>query len=382
MTALAAASFLAFGTLLVLFGANATEIISSLGLDYADYGLLGSVLSLGLGVGIISAGPICDRVSRRPLFVASCLVVVIAATTLGPDTGYPRLVAHVIAIGLGAGFYETVLNAIVIEQFPESAGRRLLFIQSGAALAACVVPLLIDFVRESGPLEWFETFRIAGFLHLPLVIAAFFVKTGFARTGRRPGLEDPTGASNDSPNADVLALVAISMATFTYVGVESAISIFVVDHAVTDLGLPAARAARTISAFWGGLLVGRLAAGLSPRSPGAGATAILAVLAGVMIVAFEVDVFGSLEFAMAAVGLVLGGVFPVMIALAGRALPRRPATAVGLAGGMGSLGGFIVPWATGNLAADTGLPFAFASLAGWLIILAVAALAVRYRRLG
>ena len=65
-TALALASFLAFGALLVLYGANSSELIDSLSLDYADLGLLGSMLSLGLGVGIILAGPMIDRLPRRP----------------------------------------------------------------------------------------------------------------------------------------------------------------------------------------------------------------------------------------------------------------------------------------------------------------------------
>jgi FHS family glucose/mannose:H+ symporter-like MFS transporter len=379
LTGLALASFLAFGTLLVLFGANATEIISDLGLDYAQFGLLGSMLSLGLGIGIVAAGPISDRFPRRPLFISSCVLVITAATTLGPDTTYQRLIIHMIAIGLGAGFYETVLNVIVVENFLDTAGRRLLFIHSGAPFAACVVPLLIDIVRDPGALEWYETFRIAGLLHLPLVVAACFVTMGFASS---TGTPDPNLSEISTPvkAADRLSLIILCIAIFAYVGVESALTIFVVDHAATDLGLPAARAARTISSFWGGLLVGRLAAGLSPRSPAAGTTALLAAAAAAMLLAFELAGFGSPEFAMAAIGLVLGGVFPVMIGLAGTTLPSSPATALGLAGGLGSAGGFVVPWITGRMAADVGLPFAFVSLAGWLLLLAVAAAAVRFRR--
>lgn len=379
MTGLATASFLAFGTLLVLFGANATEIISDLELDYVQFGLLGSMLSLGLGIGIVAAGPISDRFPRRPLFLASCLLVVAAATTLGPETTYQRLIFHMIAIGLGAGFYETVLNAVIVEKFPETAGRRLLFIHSGAPFAACVVPLLIDLVRESGSLEWYETFHLAGLLHLPLALAAYFAGVGFTTTTRRsdPSLPEPTTSRFD---ADRLSLAVICLATFSYVGVESALTIFIVDHATTDLGLPAARAARTISMFWGGLLIGRLGAGLSPRSPAAGSTALLAASAAAMLLAFEPSGFGSPEFTMAAVGLVLGGVFPIMIGLAGRTVPSAPATALGLAGGLGSAGGFVVPWVTGWIAAEVGLPIAFASLAGWLSLLAAAAATIRFRR--
>jgi hypothetical protein len=56
LTGFAVASFLAFGALLVLFGSNGSALIAALELDYADLGLLGSCLSLGLGVGIAARG--------------------------------------------------------------------------------------------------------------------------------------------------------------------------------------------------------------------------------------------------------------------------------------------------------------------------------------
>jgi len=388
LTGLATASFLAFGTLLVLFGANSNEIIRSLGLDYADFGLLGSMLSLGLGVGIVVSGPIADRLPRRPLFIASCVVVIAAATTLGPQTTYESLILHMIAIGLGAGFYETVLNVIIIEEFADAAGRRLLFIHSGAPLAACVVPLIIGLLRENLEIEWYVTFQWAGFLHIPLVAAACYqsMRTTPERpTSRPPAAGDGSdggraGDGDDRRTNHKLALAAICLATFAYVGVESALTIFVVDHTVTDLDLSATRAARTISAFWGGLLVGRLASGLSARSPGAGTTAISALLSAGLVFGFGFGILEIPELAMAATGLVLGGVFPVMIGLAGQSLPSSPATAVGLAGGLGSLGGFVIPWWTGRIASTNGLPFAIASLAGWLLLLLAAAVLVRFQR--
>lgn len=374
MTGLAAASFVAFGTLLVLFGANATEIMADLELDYVSFGFLGSVLSVGLGIGIVSAGPIADRFPRRPLFIASCVVVIAATTTIGSHTTYEQLILHMIAIGLGAGFYETVLSAIIIEEFADAAGRRLLFIHSGAPFAACAVPLLIGLVRESHVFEWYESFQWAGYLHLPLVVAAFFFSMRIPSqesTGDRVAVGDPLEETVNNK----LALVAICIATLTYVGVESALTIFVVDHTMTDLDLGSVRAARTISAFWGGLLLGRLVSGLSPHALGAGSIALCALVASILMLAFGHGILQVPELAMAATGFILGGVFPIMIGLAGQCLPSSPATAVGLAGGLGSLGGFLVPWFTGRLASTAGLPFAISALSGWLLLLSAAATA-------
>jgi len=243
--------------------------------------------------------------------------------------------------------------------------------------------LIIGLLRENFEIEWYVTFRWAGFLHIPLVVAAFFqsMKTSSKRAALRPAEVDgaPAGAPDRRANSK-LALAAICLAVFAYVGVESALTIFVVDHTITDLDLGATRAARTISAFWGGLLVGRLASGLSARSPGAGATAVSALLGAGVVFGFGLGILEIPELAMAMTGLVLGGVFPVMIGLAGQSLPSSPATAVGLAGGLGSLGGFIIPWYTGRLASTDGLPFAITSLGAWLLLLLVAAVAVRFRR--
>jgi fucose permease len=377
LTGLATATFLALGSLLVLFGANATEIISSLELDYADVGLLGSMLSLGLGLGIVIAGPIADRMARRPIYIASCAVVIASTMTLGPETTFAELMIRMIAIGFGAGFYETVLSVIIIEEFGDAARQRLLFIHAGAPLAACLVPLLMGLLRLNVDFEWYTTFRIVGLLHVPLIVAACFQSMKATPTLAAPV---GAGAERNAPSPNRIALAGICLATFAYVGVESSITIFVADHTVTDLGLSAERAAWTISSFWGGLFVGRLASGFAPRSPGAGITAVFAFIGAGIILAFGLGWVGYPEISMATAGIVLGGVFPVMVGLAGQSLPASPATAVGLAGGLGSLGGFVIPWCTGELARSSGLPFAITTLSAWLLLLVAAALVARSRR--
>lgn len=379
MTGFAVASFLAFGALLVLFGANGSELIAAYRLRYADLGLLGSCLSLGLGVGIVLAGPIVDRSPRRPLVIGACGCVAAACLTLGPDTSFDALLLRTIAIGFGAGFYETVLNALIVETHGDQAPRRLVFLHSGATLAAALTPLVFEALRREIELAWYQTFQIAGGAHLLLIGAAAFVSMVHA-PARVARDADGAGARAEEAAGDRLALAAICVATFAYVGVESALTLFVADHARTDLGLDAARAAGTISAFWTGLLVGRLGVGFSPRAPGAGTTAALATIAAAIVFAFGLGWIATPELAMAGAGFFLGGVFPVMIGLAGQALPQRAGLAVGLAGGLGSLGGFVVPWATGGLAGDDGLANALAALAGWLALLVAGAAFTRHRR--
>jgi MFS family permease len=72
MLYLGAASFFTFGIVLVLLGASQADVARDLGLDLAGSGVLGATLAIGIGVGVFVAGPLCDRFSRRPLFIGAC----------------------------------------------------------------------------------------------------------------------------------------------------------------------------------------------------------------------------------------------------------------------------------------------------------------------
>jgi len=390
MIGLAAGAFFAFGALLVLFGANGTAIIETLSIDDERLGLVGSMLSLGLGVGILAAGPAVDRAPRRPLFLAACGVVVLATTTVGPWTSFPALLVHTACIGLGAGFYETLLNASIVERSGEKASRRLLFVHAAATLGAATTPLAIAALRESVALSWFDGFRLAGLLHVAIALLSFTTKmsahgpaagSGEAIGPSQPALPGPPPpAADHAPGSDPTTLAAVCLATFAYVGIESAFTLFVARHSQLSLGLDALRGDAAISSLWIGLLVGRIVAGLSPFAPGAGWVAAWAAAASGVILAFGLGAIAEPELVMALTGFALGGAFPILIALAGASLPGRAGTAVGLAAGIGSLGGFVVPWLTGHVAMAADLSTAFVVLAVWMWLLAGAAAIVHRRR--
>ena len=85
MNSLANAAFFAFGALLVLFGANASDIIRDLSLDYADFGLVASMLDnfsvAGLGSAILGA-------------VIVSITSPIASWYIGPDGRYEVFVVR------------------------------------------------------------------------------------------------------------------------------------------------------------------------------------------------------------------------------------------------------------------------------------------------
>lgn len=335
--ALGFSAFVVFGVVLVLVGANQAELARTLDLDLARSGLLGAALALGAGLGITGAGPIVDRVPRRPLFVTSLVASGVALLTIDAEVRFGRAFAHVLALGAAAGFYDTLLNAVAIQpdaaRTPQQLARRLAFLHAGATLGAMLGPPLAAWLATTAPAgepHWLRSFHATGLAMLALAAWALFValpapQRRRARTHIAPG-------SLLSPS-----LLALSLVGFSYVGVETALTVFAVPWA-GSYGLSPARGQLAISAFWSGLLAGRLAMLGAGRSLGirfliaAGSTgaALLAaaILAGV----------GRIELVMALVGLALGAVYPAMIGLTGERFPAASGTAAGIVAGAGALG--------------------------------------------
>jgi fucose permease len=362
-------AFLAFGVVLVLVGANQASLAAELGLDLARSGLLASSLALGLGVGVVIAGPLFDRHARRPLFVGSALLAAAALLGVERGMGYARWLAHAAVMGAGIGLYDTLINAVVVQRYRERAARPMLAVHSAATIGAMLGPPLVAWLASAH--HFTASFHAAGWAHLAIAAWAAFVPLP------APEPRDPTQRSDGRGALALAPLVPLAAVAFAYVGVEASVTVFAVAYASGALLLPAERGQLAISAFWLGLLAGRLGllgtrAELDARllvAAGAAAAALLSVAAGLPR--------APIELALFAVGAALGCVYPLMISLAGQTSPAAGGTAAGLAAGAGALGGFAVPWLTGAAGDAAGIALGFASLALWCAAIALAAAASR-----
>jgi fucose permease len=362
-------AFVCFGIVLVLAGANQAEIAADLGLDLARSGLLVSTLAIGIGIGVVGAGPLFDRSARRPLFVGSTLLAAAGLIFVDADIGYSRLLVHLIAIGIGIGAYDTFINALVIERYRDRAARPMTIVHAGATVGAMLGPALIGFTVAQ--LHWTASFRWTGYAHLALAAAAL------AQPFPKPPARLPSRPTSEKTRSLLFtpALLPFAAIAFAYVGVEATMTIFAVPYAKDVLHLSADHGRLAISAFWLGLLLGRIGSAASAKllQPklfiAAGMLGAACIVVGVVSKSAEVlAVFGLSGFAW-------GCVYPLMITLAGRQFPRTPGTATGLAAGFGAAGGFAVPWLTGAIGDSWGIAFAVGSIAFWSLLVAAGGVA-------
>jgi fucose permease len=362
-------AFLAFGVVLVLVGANQASLSAELGLDLARSGLLSSALALGLGAGVVIAGPLFDRYPRRPLFVGSALLAAAALLGVEREMSYARWLVHAAFAGAGIGLYDTLINSVVVQRYHERAARPMLAVHSAATIGAMLGPPLVGWIASEH--HFTASFAAAGWMHVGIAAWAACVPL--------PAPEPHAPIRHARAGLAFAPLLPLAAVAFAYVGVEASVTVFAVPYASEALQLPAARGQLGISAFWFGLLAGRLAP-LGARTELGARILLAAGASATLLIAGATSVRAPLEPALFAIGAALGCVYPLMITLAGQSAPAARGTAAGLAAGAGAVGGFAVPWLTGTAGDAAGIAVGFASLALWCA--AIAAAAAVSRRVG
>jgi fucose permease len=364
MLALSYFGFVCLGLVLILLGANQSDLARELGLDLAQTGMLAAAFAAGMFVGMGGAGPLYDRLPRRPLFVASTLLTGLALFLFGPGNGFRESLLLFAAIGLGSGAYDTLFNTFVAERFGARSARPMALLHTGTAAGAILGPPLVAALASRW--HWALSFHAVGAAHCALALAA-----ACARWPRAT----PARVDESAPASAIVcsAIAPFVVVVFAYLGLEAAMAAFAVPFATEGLALDVIHGQAAISGMWCGLLAGRIAT-LAVRGNldarvliGSGVLCAAAIAIGTSLGASQVSIF----YLYACIGFALGPVFPVALALAGQRFPHALGSVIGLAAGAGSLGCFAVPWLTGALGDAYGIAFAVKWLGVWALAIAV-----------
>jgi len=356
------AAFFSFGITLVLVGANQAALADAMQLDLEQTGLLGSALALGAGVGIGAAGPLFDRHGGRALFTVATLFPAVALLSVHAEMGYWGAFVRILVAGLGAGAYNTVVNASLTERYGDAAARPLAVVHASATVGAMLGPALSVWLASRG--DWTTTFHLAGVAHVLLAMAAALLPLRWTRPVARTARARPSAA----------ALFPLLCIAFGYVAIEGTSTVFAVPYAMETLGLDAARGQYAISALWLGVLAGRLALLAFGRRLGLRSIAVAGVVTAAVVMGGVLADVGHVEVLFAAIGFSVGGVYPLTMAVIGERFVEARGTAAGLAGAAGAVGAVVAPWLTGAAGDRWGMSVGVLSMGGWAVLIVVGAL--------
>jgi MFS family permease len=350
LTLLALAAFLVFGVALVLPGASQPVLAEALGLDVGVTSLFASALSAGLALGVVAGGPLADRWPRRQVFAAAASASAVALWLAALASGATAVFAAFVALGVGAGIYETVLNTAIPERDPERGASRLALVHAAATAGAVIGAPSIGALQAG--LGWPAACRVLAGVFAVLALLALPVRFGRPRD---------TAPATAAPSGGLWPIAPLAAICFAYVGLETALTVLLVPT-MQELGHGEARGIASISAFWLGLLAGRLVFAWRRRRArpqdlrGAGLLGAIVLGAAMGLGAPAAELWWALF------GVALGPVFPVVVALAGERVPQARGVATGLVVGAGSLGGIAVPALAGGIAVRSSGVTAVASL--------------------
>lgn len=294
-----------------------------------------------------------------------CLLFIPAASF----QSYPFFLFGLFVLASGITLIQVAVNPYISILGPkETASSRLTLSQAFNSLGTTLAPLfgaalILAGSETTTAVEKAEAVK-GPYLFLTLALLALAAFLFFMKL---PAVTPETSSTNGESKKKREAawhyrhLVLGALAIFCYVGAEVAIGSYIVNflNLPSIMDMPEHTAAKLLSYYWGGAMVGRFIGSVVMRKAGPARILVLnAVLAAVLTLAAMLTSGNFAMIAILSIGLFNSIMFPTIFTLAIDDLGDHTAQASGILC-MAIVGGAIIPLAQGMLADKMGLQQSF-----------------------
>ncbi len=163
-----------FGITLITLGTVATDLRGKFQLTGIQSGTLFSILPMGILLGSLIFGPVCDRFGYKLLLIISCLAMFAGFEGIAYSHSYQWLKYFILIFGVGGGIINGSTNALVSDISSEHKGANLSLLGVFFGLGALGMPLLL------GALHHISSFKIVAAIGwLTLLVALLFLFVSF-----------------------------------------------------------------------------------------------------------------------------------------------------------------------------------------------------------
>ena len=369
-------SFALFGLNMTATGAVLPQVIREFQWSYTTTAVVLYASALGYFLATFISGVLIQRLGPRKVIVGGLLVQAVGLGFFGLTGSVAVNVALRLLIGAGAAGTEVVVNFGVVRMERGGQSRLMNLMHAAFAAGAVVSPLVVLLIAEAGS-TWQMIFRLGS--ALSLAMAAAMAAMPFSRldaavqAGREP-------ASLGEVLRNPLVVLG-SLILMVYVGVEIGVTDWVAEYCVETMSASPTYAGLLVSAFWVGLLAGRV--GVSALYHGTrqgGLLLAMGVTSAVAMVAVMVTPSAvGVAVAVFVAGLGFSAIYPVVMALMGRHVGTGQSLAVAIASTGGGVGAFVFPFGLTAVLDQIGIARGFAlyaGLTGVMLALVIAAVGV------
>ncbi|MBT8139056.1 MAG: sugar MFS transporter [Gammaproteobacteria bacterium] len=351
---------------------------SAFDLSYTEAMLVQFCFFFAYFVVSLPAGAMVNRVGYKPGIIIGLLVAAVGCVGFYPAASvhsYPIFLASLFVLASGITVLQVAANPYVtILGAPETASSRLTLTQAFNSLGTTVGPwlggiLILGSATQAveGGANTAESVQMPylGLAAALLVIAAVMAMLKLPKVADEPGEEGEVHIEKQGHEHESAwgysHLVLGAVAIFVYVGAEVSIGSFLVNFfgEANIAALEEHDAAKYVSFYWGGAMVGRFIGAAAMQKVEAGkALAFNALMASILIV---ITVFSEGQLAMWSiilVGLFNSIMFPTIFSLAVRGLGHHTGQGSGILC-LAIVGGAVLPLLQGYLADTYGIQNAF-----------------------
>jgi len=334
-----------FGISMITLGSVLPSLTEKMLLSTLQASALVAFLPLGILIGSLIFGPICDHYGYKVLFLSSCFSVLLGLVGLSFFLDIPLLQFSVFMIGLGGGVLNGETNALVADLYDDDSqrGSKLSLLGAFYGIGAIGMPLLIGFLSEH--YSYGIVIRFIGAVMLICIIVCFYVPFPVSRHAQSFPFKKAVGLLKEK------SLLILSFILFFESGIEGSCNNWTTLYLEKSTDVRSGLILQTLTCMVVALTVSRLC---------------LAVLLkkwkqdNILISCFVVAMLGFIclsfahGFAMAAIGMILVGIgisatFPIILSIVGKDYSSLLGTAFGVAITISIVGNTLINSIVGTL---------------------------------
>ncbi len=343
----ACAGMFLFGITLITLGAVATDLKTKYQLSGLESGVVFSILPLGILLGSLIFGPVCDRYGYKLLLIIACVAVFAGFEGIAYSHSYTLLKISIFIFGVGGGVLNGATNAVVSDITTEHKGANLSLLGVFFGLGALGMPLVLGALRH---IPSFEIVAAIGWL--TLAVALFYGFVAF------PAAKQPKGKGDlKYKSLFKLLLLLISFFLFFQSSFEAVINNWTTTYLTTRGVVSESNALIALSLHIVGMVTMRLLSGSILRK-----VSDVKILWSCLAMLFAGIAFMQLgqSYEMIIAGLVLSGAglaegFPLMLGITGRYFSDLSGTAFSFVFTVALLGNMLINYLMGWIVDQYGI---------------------------
>lgn len=346
--AAACSGMLIFGMTIVTLGSLANELKTKFELSNYDSGTLFSILPIGLIIGSLIFGPVCDRYGYKYLMFAAALGIFIGFEGIAYSHNINMLRSFIFLFGVSGGVINGATNSIVVDLSDEHKGPNLSILGVFFGLGALGMPLILGMLINM--VEPLQVLAALGWLTLILGIVYLFVKFPPAKTSQG-------GIRIEWNKLLVPLLILISFFLFFQSSLESIITNWTTIYIGSRDLMSEKQALFALSFHMMGMVAMRIVTGTLMRNVSQVKIlwiCMVQLLAGVLLMQFGNSVF-SVTAGLFLSGAGLSGGFPVMLGFVGHHFAALSGTAISFVFVVALIGNMLINYFTGIIIEQYGI---------------------------